>query len=139
MLVMTDPTLLTDRYVSLWNEPDAGLRDRTIAELFTADGTHVLQPPEDMRAAAATLGMEPRLAIRGHHAIAARVARSHAEFVASGRFTFRSAGDAERLDDVVKFHWEAVDAGGAVAGVGLDFLLLDADGRIRADYQFIER
>jgi len=38
----------------------------------------------------------------------------------------------------VKFHWEMVSKGGDVAGVGLQFLLLSADGRIRVDYQFIE-
>jgi len=42
------------------------------------------------------------------------------------------------LGDVVKFHWEMVSKGGDVAGVGLQFLLLSADGRIRVDYQFIE-
>jgi hypothetical protein len=31
-----------------------------------------------------------------------------------------------------------VSKGGDVAGVGLEFLLLSADGRIRVDYQFIE-
>jgi hypothetical protein len=31
-----------------------------------------------------------------------------------------------------------VTTSGDVAGVGLEFLLLDADGRIRLDYQFIE-
>jgi hypothetical protein len=32
----------------------------------------------------------------------------------------------------------AMDCSGEVAGVGLEFVLLDADGRIRTDYQFIE-
>jgi hypothetical protein len=135
---MTDPQHLTDRYVSIWNEPDSDARNRTIRELWTEDGAHVLQPPEEMRATAATLGMEPKLEIRGHRALEARVARSHEEFVASGQFTFRSQGDATRIGDVVKFHWEAIDADGRVAGVGLDFLVLDDDGRIRVDYQFIE-
>jgi hypothetical protein len=31
-----------------------------------------------------------------------------------------------------------VSASGEVAGVGLEFVVLDADGRIRMDYQFIE-
>jgi hypothetical protein len=91
-----------------------------------------------MRATAATLGMEPKLEVRGHRALEARVARSHEEFVASGQFTFRSQGDAARIGDVVKFHWEAIDADGQVAGVRLDFLVLDDDGRIGVEYQFIE-
>jgi hypothetical protein len=45
-----------------------------------------------------------------------------------------------RLHDVVKFNWEMVPrGGGAVAGVGLEVLVLDDDGRIRIDYQFIEQ
>jgi hypothetical protein len=31
-----------------------------------------------------------------------------------------------------------VSGSGEVAGVGLELLVLDADGRIRSDYQFIE-
>jgi hypothetical protein len=135
---MNDPKDIADRYVSIWNEPDADVRRRTIQELWTEDGRHVLQPPEDVRSTAATLGFDAKLEARGHPALEARVARSHEEFVASGQFTFRSRDDAEGLDDVVKFHWEAIDRDGAVAGVGLEFLVLDDDGRIRADYQFIE-
>ena len=55
------------------------------------------------------------------------------------RDTFRRRDDVERLADVVKFHWEMVSAGGEVAAVGLEFLVLARDGRIRIDYQFIER
>ena len=40
---------------------------------------------------------------------------------------------------MVKFRWEMVSTtDGSVAGIGLEFLVIDADGRIRSDYQFIE-
>jgi hypothetical protein len=39
---------------------------------------------------------------------------------------------------VVKFHWDALSPDGAVAAVGLVFLVLAADGRIERDYTFIE-
>jgi hypothetical protein len=39
----------------------------------------------------------------------------------------------------VKFHWEMVTPDGEVAAVGLEIVLLAADGRIRLDYQLIER
>jgi hypothetical protein len=68
------------------------------------------------------------------------VTRAHEEFVAPGEFRFRPRGDAMRIGDVIKFGWEMVPAaGGAAAAAGLEFLLLDAQGRIRCDYQFIER
>jgi hypothetical protein len=50
----------------------------------------------------------------------------------------RTPSERTRIADVVKFNWEAVSADGEVAGVGLAFLVLAPDGRIRLDYQFIE-
>jgi hypothetical protein len=51
--------------------------------------------------------------------------------------SFRGRDDAERLGDVVKFHWEAVAKDGDVFAVGLNFLVFAADGRIERDYTFI--
>ena len=47
---------LASRYVALWNEPDPGLRRKTIEELWAADGAHLLEPPEAARAEASRLG-----------------------------------------------------------------------------------
>jgi hypothetical protein len=46
-------------------------------------------------------------------------------------------GDAERLDDVVKFHWEAIAKDGEAFAVGLGFLVLAADARIERDYTIV--
>lgn len=139
---MTDNQLrsLTDRYVAVWNEPDPERRRAAVRELWSPDARHVLQPPEEIRRVAAGLGFDRTvLEARGHDALEVRVARAYDEFVASGGYLFRSRGDADRLHDVVKFHWEMVSrAGGDVAGVGLEILLLGPDGRIAGDYQFIE-
>jgi hypothetical protein len=65
---------------------------------------------------------------------------AHERFIAPGEYGFRRRDDAERLRDVVKFRWEMVStADTSVAAVGLEFLVIDADGRVRSDYQFIER
>jgi hypothetical protein len=135
---MTDPQNLADRYTAVWNEPDPETRRRTVRELWTEDGVHLLQPPQEVVAAAARLAIEPSFEARGHAALEARVGRAYDEFVASGQFVFRSRDDATRLGDVVKWHWEAIDADGRIGGVGLEFVVLDDDGRIRLDYQFIE-
>jgi hypothetical protein len=66
------------------------------------------------------------------------VTRTYHEFVASGEYTFRSRDNAERLGDVVKFTWDMVPADGEVAGTRLEVLVLEKDGRIKTDYQFIE-
>jgi hypothetical protein len=131
---------LTDRYVALWNEPDAERRRTAIRELWSFDAVHVLKPPKEILQTAEGLGFD-RLVLeaRGHHALEFRVTRAYEEFVAPGTFVFRSRGNADRLRDVVKFHWEmAPRGGGEVAGVGLEILVLGPDGRIVSDYQFIE-
>jgi hypothetical protein len=131
---------LADRYVALWNEPDPDSRRRLIAELWTEDGTHILQPPQEIReiAAGPGIGLTATLEARGHAALEARATSAYEEFVAPGSFSFRRRDNVERLADVVKFSWEMISTGGEVAAVGLEFLILGPDGRIRRDYQFIE-
>src|ERR687894_1088820 len=126
-------------YLALWNEPDADRRRRMIAELWTDDGRHVLQPPQEIREIAARpgLAMTAILEARGHEQIEARAASVYEHWVGSERLSFRGRDDVERLDDVVKFHWEAVTNDGAVFAVGLNLLVLAADGRIERDYTFV--
>ncbi|MYW09386.1 hypothetical protein GT034_13630 [Streptomyces sp. SID2563] len=131
---------LTDRYVAVWNEPDAERRRAAVRALWSADAVHVLRPPQEIREAAEGLGFDRLLLeARGYDALDFRVTRAHEEFVAPGTFVFRSRGNADRIRDVVKFNWEmAPRDGGEAAGVGLEVLVLGPDGRIVSDYQFIE-
>jgi hypothetical protein len=137
---MRDPNELADRYVALWNEPDPDQRRQLIEELWTEDGAHILQPPQEIRELAARpgIGLSATLEARGHTALEARATSAHDEFVASGAFRFRRRDNVERVADVVKFNWEMVSTDGEVVGVGLEFLILSPDGRIRREYQFIE-
>jgi hypothetical protein len=136
----TEAEQLADRYVALWNEADPERRRRLIAELWTEDGSQILQPPQEMLEIAARpgLGLAATLEARGHAELEARAATSYEQWVDSGGLSFRRRDDVERLHDVVKFHWEAVSPDGEVTGAGLDFLVLGAEGRIRRDYVFIE-
>jgi hypothetical protein len=131
---------LVDRYVALWNEPDPERRRRVIAELWTEDGSQILQPPQEIREIAASpgIGMAATLEARGHAELEARAATSYEQWVASDGLSFTRRDDVDRLDDVVKFHWDAVSQDGQVTAVGLVFLILATDGRIRRDYVFIE-
>ena len=130
---------LAEKYVALWNEPDADRRRRTIAELWTEEGRHVLQPPQEIREIAARPGiaMTAMLEARGYEEIEARAASAYEHWVGSEGLSFRARDDAERLADVVKLHWEAVAKDGTVFGVGLSFLVLAANGRIERDYTFV--
>jgi hypothetical protein len=128
---------LVQRYVAVWTEPDPAKRRDAIEQLWTEDGAHVLQPPVEIRDAAAALGFgDTTLEARGYDEIEARVARAYDDFVAPGEYIFRASGPAVRLRDVVKFDWEMVPVGGGAAvGGGVDVFVLD-DGRVRTDYQF---
>jgi hypothetical protein len=129
---------LADRYIAVWVEPDERLRRESVEALWARDGDHVLQPPVDIRERAADLGFDTsELRARGYDEIEIRVARSYDRFVAPGEFTFRVRQDAVLLADVVKFTWEMAPAGGGDAvGGGVEFLVLDDDGRIKTDYMF---
>ena len=131
---------LADRYVALWNEADPERRRQLIAELWTENGSQILQPPQEMREIAASpgIGLAATLEARGHAELEARAATSYEHWVGSEGLSFRGRDDAERLGDVVKFHWEAVSPDGEVTAVGLVFLVLAADGRIERDYVFIK-
>lgn len=138
---MTNAIELADRYVALWNEPAADRRRGAVAALWTEDGLHEVEPPEELRqaAAGAGLGLTARLQARGHAELEARARSAYDRFVASGDYCFRRQNNVASLGDVVKFNWEMVDRSGEVAAVGLEFLVLAPDGRIQTDYQFIER
>src|ERR671918_2568630 len=130
---------LAQKYLALWNEPDADRRRRMIAELWTEDGRHILQPPQEIREIAAQpgIGLTAILEARGYEEIEARSASAYEHWVGSEGLSFRGRNDAERLGDVVKLHWEAVAKHGEVFAVGLNFLVLAANGRIERDYTFV--
>jgi hypothetical protein len=130
---------LAEKYVALWNEPDADQRRRMIAELWAPDGRNILQPPQEIRAIAAQPGiaMTAILEARGYEEIEARAASAYEHWVGSEGLSFRGRDDADRLGDVVKLHWEAVAKDGQVFAVGLSILVLAADGRIERDYTFV--
>jgi hypothetical protein len=130
---------LAETYIALWNEPGADRRRQMIAGLWTEEGRHILQPPEEVREIAAQPGiaMTATLEARGHAQIEARAASVYEHWVGSEGLSFRGRDDAKRLGDVVKLHWEAVAKDGTVFAVGLSFLVLAAHGRIERDYTFI--
>ncbi len=119
---MSEINDLVDRYVAVWNQPDAELRRRGIAELWTEDGVHLTPVHE----------------AKGYEAIEARVTGAHQRFVEAGGYIFRPATNTiDGHHNVVRFSWEMVPTnGGAVEAAGFDFLILGDDGRICYDYQF---
>lgn len=119
---MTDTDKLMERYSAVWNEHDARQRQELVTGLWAEDGVYV------------TGGNEHR----GTAAIEAAVTTAYRDFLSKG-FVFLLAGDVAAHHRGVKFTWHMTpDGGDQVVAIGHEFLLLDEDGRISHDYQFME-
>src|SRR5918995_6602179 len=129
---------LAERYTAVWMEPEDDRRRTAIAELWSEDAIHILQPTQEVYDAAAERAANPTWQVRGHDELEARVTSAYEDFVATGQMSFRSRTGAKRLGDVVTWRWEGVSPDGEVLGAGLEFVILAADGRIATDYQFVE-
>ncbi|MGA7419946.1 MAG: nuclear transport factor 2 family protein [Acidimicrobiales bacterium] len=117
---MMQTTDLVHDYLAAWNETDLALRRAAVQRLYAANGRIVT-------ASVDAHGIEDVL---GH------VDRVVAGFI--GReYRFRQAGVAMHHDCVL-LRWEMITADSAqVADWGVNTLVLDADGRVVADYQFV--
>lgn len=112
----------TDRYVQLWQEPDAGRRRALIEELWAPEGSQIYDSGRPC----------------GHDALFERVSIAYEEFIAAGEYMFRSTRDANGHHNVVRFNWEMVRVNsGKVEDVGFELFVRADDGRILFDYQFI--
>jgi hypothetical protein len=111
-----------ERYMALWNEPDAEIRRRTIEELWAPDAANYTTSK----------------AAVGYAALDARVTAAYEAYVGTGTYVFRSHEPAVGHHGVVKVTWEMVTvAEKEVASIGVEFLVLDDRGRISSDHQFI--
>lgn len=134
-------TRFADSYIALWNEADPQARRERLRELWTDDGVQVLvNPPQGMRDALATLAVPlPSVEIRGRDAMERRVDAAFQMFVAPGENEFAPGGPAVRLaGNLIGLAWRMVATkDGAVTGGGYDVVLVDGDGRIRWDHQYV--
>jgi hypothetical protein len=118
---MPDPQTLADRYVAVWNEADEQRRRDAISALWVPNGQHFVEGRQ----------------ARGYDELEKRVRGSHERNVRDNGNRFRAAPGARRLHDVITFHWEMLSANGDTVLVrGLEFLIIDDEGRIIIDYQF---
>jgi hypothetical protein len=114
---------LVERYVAIWNDPDPAARRAAIPLLWIEDGVNFTSSLE----------------ARGYPALEARVARAHDRYVATGEHRFRSGGEVQAHHRAASLRWEMVRTdSGEVAASGYEFFVLADDGRIDADYQFLE-
>ena len=117
---MMDVSELVANYVAAWNEPDPDMRRGRIRSVWAPDGTtcHRL------------------LDAHGYDAIEARIVGSWDKWLREGNRVFR-AKSAVWHHQAVKLDFIMMKVpGGEVEANGLSFLLLNADNRIKHDYQF---
>jgi hypothetical protein len=116
--MMLNAQALADRYIAAWNEPDAAKRSSAIAALWAPDARGHGRPGG--YAALTTLTPATPGKSAGHEGV-----------------RYRAAPTARLRGDVVTFRWEMLlaDSETVLAG-GLEFLIVDDDGRILADHPF---
>jgi hypothetical protein len=113
---------LVDRYVAVWNEPNADVRCSRIAELWAPDGAYINE----------TAVWE------GHSAIGTETVEVYNALVAKD-LAFLLASHLQAHHNVVSFGWHtrAKDSD-EVKAAGSDLLILHEGGRISLDYRYHE-
>jgi hypothetical protein len=115
---MLDAQALADLYVAAWNERDAAKRSSAIAALWAPDA----------------LGHSGG---RGYSPLTRLTLAAPANNAAREGIRFRAAPTARQRRDVVTFRWEMLLAESeTVLASGLEFLIVDDDGRILVDHPF---
>ena len=115
---MLDAQALANLYVAAWNEPDAAKRLSAIAALWSPDA-----PSHNGG--------------RGYAPLARLALAAPAKNAAREGVRFRAAPSARQRRDVVTFRWEMLLSDSeTVLASGLEFLIVDNDGRILVDHPF---
>jgi hypothetical protein len=117
---MTEYRAIADRYLAMWNEPDAVRRRALVAAAWRGDGRYV----------------DPLMAGEGHEAIAALIEGARAQFPGHG-FTLR--GEPDGHGGHVRFSWTLAPAGGSPVGGGTDIARVGDDGRFIEVVGFLDR
>ncbi|MEV7118136.1 nuclear transport factor 2 family protein [Kitasatospora griseola] len=118
------PNQLAEAYVDLWNERDAKVMAEKVKALYSDDAFYVFYRRDPFV---------------GHEALTEQVLYTQGIYFPLG-YRFVSAYNAVGHHNLVRFNWNMVHTEtGDIQMAGQDTLILDEDGRIKADYQFHEK
>lgn len=110
---------LIEKYIAAWNETDADVRAKLVADVFTADATYT----------------DPLAAVAGHDQIDGLLGAVRGQFPG---LEFRLAGPVDAHHDVCRFTWHLGPAGGEAIIIGFDVAVLDGD-RIASVAGFLDK
>ena len=113
-------TDVVERYVALWNEPEADRRQALIAQTWTEDASY----------------HDPVMHGAGHAGIAALVQGVQQQFPG---YRFRHIGAVDGHHTYVRFSWELGPAEGPAPIGGTDVALLAPDGRLQQVIGFLDK
>jgi hypothetical protein len=118
---MTDYKKLVDRYLAVWNEPDAAARSKAVAALWTESATFT----------------DPLAVVTGHDSIGTVIAGARDMFPGH---VFRALPNVDGHHNIVRFGWELVPpSGGESIAAGSDIAVIAEDGRLSATYGFLDK
>jgi hypothetical protein len=119
---MDDANAMIERWVASWHDPDPDQRRITIDELWAADCAY----------------RNARAEFTGRDGLQDAVTAAHQKWITQG-YVFRLAR-VDRNHHAIRYVWEMVPAeGGEPASVGTHFAMVDSDGRLISDHQFIDQ
>ncbi len=116
---MADTDTLVNNYIAMWNEADPGRRRELVAETVTDDAAYVDPIMEGARV----------------DGIATMIGAAQTQFPGH-RFTLIAGPEAHH--DRVRFTWSLAADGAAPVAIGVDFVDLANDGRMRSITGFLE-
>lgn len=120
---LSSPGELAERYIEVWNESDPQARRSAVKQIWSEDA----------------LCCTPVADYVGREAIEGRVAAAYDKWVQQQGFVFRPRGAADEHHGGLRVRWDMTpSAGGEPVSSGEQFLLLDDDGQVRYDYQFMD-
>jgi hypothetical protein len=118
-----DHEAIVQRYLGVWAIEDEQDRREAVAEIWAPDGVEFVQG----------------LRFEGHNELAARVARAHDAFFATGRYVAGYDEDLTVHQDILRFTITLSEPAngkpGELAWSARTFLLLDDDGKVQQSYQ----
>ncbi|MCK1794569.1 nuclear transport factor 2 family protein [Streptomyces sp. XM4193] len=118
---MADLNAVVERYLDIWNEPDAERRAKAISEQFTEDAVYV----------------DPLASVAGHDGMGAVVQGAQEQFAG---LRFELLGEVDAHHNIARFRWGLVaQAGAEPIAIGFDVAVTTEDGRIQGVYGFLDK